>query len=477
MNEPDGHPSLTRTKPDGPRSMFTSMTTGRIVAVGCLLAMVVLPSADRLALVVELDRLRTIRLVDVALLVLGAFAFLQLWATQGFRRLIRSSIPLAIVAAALVLLIVVNSRTCDDCARHSFASPTTLFRGLALLVASHVLFVTYTAEQRNRGLLLCAGVATIWAIGSTFLLLNSQWAPFLLYSETPYLHQPFSSPVQAATFSGVMLLLATGAALAINRPKLLYLLVPAFTLAIAQAGSRSGMVLLVLSWSGFVALFAGREGLIERRGIPRNLVHLFASALVAAAAVGILRSPEMSRSLVFVGVDARQIASGGPDEYRSRVWKDVIEGAGNGRVVKSDDAPGGGDSASPTATGAVGPDQTRPADAAAPDAGLQSAETERAPSVEAPHNVYLEFLLYGGFASMIGLIAVVLLLCGLTVRYAWDMRRSAAFPFASGLMCAVLFVTAINYGNVTLHLTFVWVLFGLVTASSSTPLRSAAQEA
>ena len=466
--------------------------TGRIVAVGCLLAMVVLPAADRLALVVELDRLRTIRLVDVALLVLGAFAFLQLRATQGLARFIRSSIPLAIVAGALMLLIVVNGQTCDDCARNSFASPTTLFRGLALLVASHLLFVSYTVEQRNRGLLLCAVVATIWAVASTFFLLNSQWAPFLLYSQTPYLHLPFSSPVQAANFCGVMLLLATGAALALNRPTLLYLLVPAFTLAIAQAGSRSGMILLVLSWSGFVALFVGRQGLIERRGIPRNLVHLFASALMAAAAVGILRSPEMSRSLGFVGLDARQIASGGPDEYRARVWKDVIDGAGNapaaspgeGPAVKGGDAPGGGDSASPAATGAGGPDQTRPPDAAAPtesaappDAGLQPAATEQTPAVEAPHNVYLEFLLYGGFASMIGLIAVVLLLCGLTVRYAWDMRRSPAFPFASGLMFAVLFVAAINYGNVTLHLTFVWVLFGLVTASSSPPLRSASQEA
>src|SRR5688572_18452311 len=226
LHERTGRPTaLTQVKTEGPRSMFRSMTTGRLVAVGCLLAMVVLPAADRLALVVELDRLRTIRLVDVAILILGGIAFLQLRATQGFRRLIRSSIPLAIVAAALVLLIVVNGQTCDECARNSFASPTTLFRGLALLVASHLLFVTYTTEQRNRGLLLCAGVATIWAVASTFLLLNSQWAPFLLYSQTPYLHLPFSSPAQAANFCGVMLLLATGAALALNRPTLLYLLV------------------------------------------------------------------------------------------------------------------------------------------------------------------------------------------------------------------------------------------------------------
>jgi hypothetical protein len=105
--------------------------------------------------------------------------------------------------------------------------------------------------------------------------------------------------------------------------------------------------------------------------------------------------------------------------------------------------------------------------AAPPASAVVSQPTPR----EAPHNVYLEYLLYGGIASAAGLIIVLTMLLGLTLRYAWQMRRSPAFPFASSLALAVLFVAAINYGNVTMHLSFVWVLFGLVTACASSSLQ------
>jgi hypothetical protein len=292
---------------------------------------------------------------------------------------------------------------------------------------------------------------------STFLLLNSQWAPFLLYSQTPLLHQPFSSPVQAATFSGVMLLLGSGAALAQNRPKLLYVLVPAFVLAIGQAGSRSGMVLLVLSWSAFVALYVGRQCLVDRK-LPRSAYHIVASVLVAVAAISALRSTEMSRSLAFLGVQPRVIATGASDAYRSRVWREVIE------ARREDGAAATGAStglAAPVATGIPSPPST--------STGSDSPAGPPPPR-EAPHSLYLEFLLYGGLGSMTALIGVLLLVWGAAVRHAWKTLWSDAFPLACALAFAVLFVAGINYGNVTLHLTFVWVLFGFVTASTSLPL-------
>jgi hypothetical protein len=71
------------------------MTTGRIWVALVLLVMLMLPAADRLSLVIELDRPRTVRLVDIALLLLGAAAFLQVYVTQGLfvRRHNCSSLP------------------------------------------------------------------------------------------------------------------------------------------------------------------------------------------------------------------------------------------------------------------------------------------------------------------------------------------------------------------------------------------------
>lgn len=496
---------------------------GRVRIASCFVAMLLLPAADRLAMVVEARGLHTVRAVDLLFLILGAVSFLLLLRTHGLPRLIRPSLYLAVVAAAILLLVVINTQTCFECGRSSFARPTTIFRGLALLVASHILFVTFTAEQRNRGVLVVAAVATVWVMTSMFLLINWTWAPFLLYGQTPYLHQPFSSPVQAANFAGVLLLLGLGAALTLNRPRLLYLLVPALTVAIAQAGSRSGMALLVASFGAFLTLYVGQYWLAERRGIPRNTIHLVGSALLAMAVIGILRTPEMSRSLTFLGLQPRHMATGGADEYRSRVWANVIDSwrqrsatppevtvtaatpvaavaaqrpaeaqaraatpATPAVHMAAHVSPGssGGPAAAEappvqlppvaaaSATSAAQGPSTPAASADGVDAAVVDAAVASPAPREAPHNVYLEFLVYGGMASMAGLIVVFTLLVGLTVHYAWEMRRSSAFPFASGLALAVLFVVAINYGNVTLHLSFVWVLFGLVTACASGALQS-----
>ncbi len=109
---------------------------------------------------------------------------------------------------------------------------------------------------------------------------------------------------------------------------------------------------------------------------------------------------------------------------------------------------------------------------------IPAADSAAAPPVrEAPHNVYLEFLLYGGVPSVATLVVVMVLMALLTLRYAWEMRRSHMFPFAAALMFSVLFVAAINFGNVTLHLSFVWVLFGLATACASASFRPVSRAA
>lgn len=136
------------------------------------------PAADRPAIIVEANGLRTVRLADVLLLLLGAVAFLRLLRFHGASRLIRSSTCTAAVAGALIALIAINGQSCSECLQESFARPTTLFRGLALLVSSHLLFLMYSGEQRSQGVLLFATFATVWALASTFLLIQSQWPPF-----------------------------------------------------------------------------------------------------------------------------------------------------------------------------------------------------------------------------------------------------------------------------------------------------------
>ena len=483
-----------------PPTGVAPVAIGRILLTAVVLVMVLLPAADRFTILIEAGGLRMVRAVDLLLLLLGAVSFFLLLRTHGLAKLLRPSLYLALVTAATLLLVVINTQTCVECGRDSFARPTTILRGLALLVASHLVFVTYSAEQRSRGVLIVTTWATIWAAASTFLLVNPQWAGPLLYSETPYLHKPFTSPVQAANFLAAILLLGSGAALTLNRPRFLYVFVPALTLAIAQSGSRSGMVLLLLCWLGFITLYIAQRWLVDGRRVPRTLVHLIVSAAVAAVAIGVLRTPEMARSLSFIGLAPRQIAVGQPDAYRSRVWRRVLDtwrqDSGPGRTVAADsrqDAGNvreirGGERAS--AAGERDP-RSRPARSNAPlsrTAGASGAldpspyapshgDQEEPAAVdidvvapagrEAPHNIYLEYLLYGGVASVAALIAVLAILAGMTLRHVWETRRSHMFPFAVALMFAVLFVAAINFGNVTLHLSFVWVLFGLATACVS----------
>lgn len=236
------------------------------------------------------------------------------------------------------------------------------------------------------------------------------------------------------------------------------------------------MVLLALSWVGFLALLVGREMLLERRTMPRNAIHLVASALLAAGAVGVLRTPEMARSLSLLGFTPRQMAVGASDEYRSRVWSSALESvtdvvalplsSGTIRIGTTHQEPGR--AIDPAANAISAPASTKKTDSAP----ASPATRDSSPKQYALHNVYLEFLRYGGVASVAGLILVLGLLSGLSVRYAWQMRHTPAFPFASALTLAIFFIAAINYGNVTLHLTFIWVLFGFVTACISPRYRT-----
>ena len=506
---------------DGTGGVMSPSWKGRALTGTVLVLLVLMPAADRLAVIVDLAGARTIRVVELALLAVAAWTVSVQFRERRFGGVLAAARPVAAVIAALLLLIAVTAVACAECTAYSVIRPLTLLRGGAVLLASHVIFTAFPTARILRALVWLAGVATVWGALS-ILMLRWWWIfPFMLYSQTPTLHQPFTNPVQASHFAGVTLLLGTGAALALNRPQLLYVFAPGLAVTMAEAGSRSGIFLIALLWTAFFVTAAIRAAMWRRWHGMRDVAHVVASGAVAAIAILMVQTPNTTRALSIFGYTPQQIARGGPDEYRSEAWKDALQTTTSavqslpainvdataatgatpvgvpalptrpdtsvrlGGVTQTGaESRGAGQPPASAAPGAT--EVNAPPGSRAPDASRLLADTADTPVTalaatpansdaagpaplsgrQSVHNVYLEVFLYGGALSL-GALFLVLAVLGLyAAQLAWRTRNSDLFSVAVAIGLALLMTAGINYGHVTFHLTFVWVLFGLITAAA-----------
>ena len=277
-----------------------------------------------------------------------------------------------------------------------------------------------------------------------YLLVNERIFNFtyLFYGEgTPFLHLPFLSPVQAGLFGVIILLLGVGTTLVYGRLYLLYFLVPAMTLAIAQTGSRSVMLVYVYSWLGFMFLvFINRR--LYRGQVKRYAKHFTLVTVIASLLLFVLPGFSNKRAIEFFSESPISLLRGSPDKsFRGPLWalslselrKIVLEGKDKAGIeTKAIDV---------SLKGEVG--------------NLKNI---------ALHNAYLDFLVYGGVSALVTFIIFLGLLCIQLGLLVWRKRKSEYYPLYTAIFMALMAIIVEFYANTILQIRYIWVFFGLVLA-------------
>jgi hypothetical protein len=178
-----------------------------------------------------------------------------------------------------------------------------------------------------------------------------------------------------------------------------------------------------MGWVSFIAIFLVNrfEGGLARR---RAGVHLIFSTLLAVVVVFSTIDDQGMRSLQFLSVDMKDLATGAVDPFRDQFWKTHVTKEG----VESH-----------------------------PKEGVES-------DLRGLHNVYFEFFLAGGKLSFLLFIIFQLsLLLGVIVIFLRKLR-SPNNPMYLGILLGLVIILGELYANPVLHLRFIWVFYGLILA-------------
>lgn len=282
--------------------------------------------------------------------------------------------------------------------------------------------------SRERLLIYLLGLVLAVLVFYVFVFIFTRfiyWKP-VIYGEgtpetgwTPALNFPFGSPSHAGMFLLLNLVLGVGAALALKRYHLLYLMIPVLVLCIFQTGSRSLAVLLAVGAVGFYSLILLR-GWMTKNHPWREMMHLLLSSAVAAILLFATLDSQGERALSLFGCSPLQIVFGEVDNYRANAWCLVYESA------------------------TVLP------------AGLSGAA--------GMHNAYLDLWLNWGKLSTVSFVVFLLAILWLAARLLWNSRDEAHYPLYVALVIGVVAVIGAIYANPLIHLKFIWVFFGLIVS-------------
>lgn len=253
---------------------------------------------------------------------------------------------------------------------------------------------------------------------------------YLSYGEsTPFLHLPFLSPAQAGLFGIIVLLLGVGVTLVYGRLYLLYFLVPAMTLAIAQTGSRSAMLVYVCSWFGFMFLVCINRGLYQDQ-IKGYAKHFILVTVIASLLLFLIPGFSSKRSMAFFDESPISLLRGSSDgSFRDSSW-----------------------------------DKPRSLWILPLAEARELVIEKEQKSYAALHNAYLDFLVYGGIATLITFIIFLGLLCIQLGLLVWYKRKTEYYPLYAAMFVALTAIIVELYANPILQVRYIWVFFGLILA-------------
>lgn len=245
---------------------------------------------------------------------------------------------------------------------------------------------------------------------------------YLFYGvATPALHKPFNSPSQAGLYISIILFLMVGCAITKGKRWPLYLLVPPTFLTIAQTGSRSSVVLLIVCWVAFVFLILiNRKYSIKQ--INTSIIHLMMCSFLALTIFmpDPFNNRVRERSLSLLNVSPSALITGKADlAFRADVWEKTIE-----------------------------------------DLVSTSLPTTKFST----NNVYLDFLKYLGPIPLVFFVVFLFWMISKQVSSLFRIRRDPYYPFYVALLVSTILVIGQFYANPVLHLRYIWVFFGLIVA-------------
>lgn len=367
---------------------------------------------------------RIVSIPDI-ILIFGGLGYVALSIRdKGISDIIHSHRLVWVPVAALTALTVHNLVFSRVSGIYSSASAFALSGGLVIFLFS---FFAVGSVKKTSVIRLLYLYVTIMIAGYFILLVFRELVVLkVIMWEMPYygaISFPFSNPNQAALFGTLIMLLGVGAVLAARKFYLLYLAVPVMLLAIAQTGSRSVATLAILAMPGFVlAYILNRAQHLDGRP---PLVHLVLSyglgllLLVLAAAHAPYGAGRAVSLFPLLLTSPLGLITGTVDSYRGETWRGASEAI--------------------------------------------MAGTPFNPAVV--HNAYLEFALYAGWISLLLFVIFLASLLVLATTSVVKSRALVQWPLFMGILLGLLVTLGAIYVNPLMHLRYVWVFFGLATAT------------
>lgn len=394
-----------------------------------------LPFAEWRVIVYEFHGHRSLAAADLLFLVVAFKIIMNRVHTEGAARVLNEIKTLWYVFLPLAAMAVVyTSRAALPDMPPSFTR--ILYFGLTIYLVLSMLIFARLDEGRLIAYLQRYIIVVVLLLFASYGFTRWTSLEAFLYSETPALHFPFSSPNQMALFAMIHLILGVGVILSRQRSALMYLVMPLMILIILQTGSRS---ITLLSAAGLLAMI-GVAAVMAIHGVTRRrmLLHLLGSLFLAGsiavfsiADLDNMQDPNARAVSVFKN-DMQRLLLGKADDYRGRTWsmilKRVQSAARDGKKSRQDDA-----------------------------VVIQGSEG-------GAHNAYLDLLLNWGHASLAAFLLFLAGLAAVLLRTLWRERRSVHLPLYASILIAFGGALGAIYSNPLLHLKFLWIFFGSILA-------------